>query len=474
DTAATIRGCIQALQAESPRIPSYAGLAERLRALAAALPEARWPQPEILDEEPEAIVAPLVETPVELTDMDLSRFLVESMAADEGETRAEATGESPAADPVGNAAPRAPEWSLDDAQAAFEPEVASFDAPSVEAPAASDEAFEIAAELSGDAVVSDAAGSAAWQLSDAPLADAGIEATQAGPVEEAAATSGWTVEAMQLEEAVAEPVQEPVAIEATSSDWSVEPVETAGLSGEIAASADTASVEDLAANAPSFEEQVGVESFEATPVEAVEAAPVEQTVEETTEETVAEDQAREPVAEAPVAGEQPVEEVVAEAPAAFAEEEVAEAQPVEAAVEAPQPEVAAPAAELPMLDFNELDRDLVDIFVEEGGDLLDHVDALLVELRADSTAREPIIGLQRDLHTLKGGARMAGIATIGDLGHVIESLLEAAAEHRTDLDRNDVQLLERGFDTLHQLLVQTRAHRATAMPDALIAAFEAR
>src|SRR5690606_5707348 len=147
--------------------------------------------------------------------------------------------------------------------------------------------------------------------------------------------------------------------------------------------------------------------------------------------------------------------------------------------EAPQPEVvapaaAAPAAELPLLDFNELDRDLGDILVEEGDDLLDHVDALLVELRADSTAREPIIGLQRDLHTLKGGARMVGIATIGDLGHVIESLLEAAAEHRTDLDRNDVQLLERGFDTLHQLLVQTRAHRATAMPDALIAAFEAR
>src|SRR5690606_9136988 len=91
-----------------------------------------------------------------------------------------------------------------------------------------------------------------------------------------------------------------------------------------------------------------------------------------------------------------------------------------------------------------------------------------------STAREAIIGLQRDLHTLKGGARMAGIATIGDLGHVIESLLEAAAEHRTALGRGDVQLLERRFDTLPQLLVQTRAHRATAMPHALIAAFEAR
>ena len=149
--------------------------------------------------------------------------------------------------------------------------------------------------------------------------------------------------------------------------------------------------------------------------------------------------------------------------------EVDEAPAEHAASQPPSSE-----AELPMLDFNELDRDLVDIFVEEGGDLLDHVDSLLVELRADPGAREAIIALQRDLHTLKGGARMAGIASIGDLGHVIESLLEAVAEQRTVLDRDDVHLLERGFDTLHQLLVKTRAHRTTAMPHALIAGFEAR
>ena len=143
----------------------------------------------------------------------------------------------------------------------------------------------------------------------------------------------------------------------------------------------------------------------------------------------------------------------------------------------PVPE-SRPAEEIvadgPMLDFNELDRDLVDIFVEEGVDLLDHIDGLLQELRADPAAREPIIGLQRDLHTIKGGARMAGIATIGDLGHVIESLLEAVAEQRTELDRGDIHLLERGFDTLHRLLQQTRAHRVTEMPQALIDQFEAR
>src|SRR3546814_2045575 len=77
------------------------------------------------------------------------------------------------------------------------------------------------------------------------------------------------------------------------------------------------------------------------------------------------------------------------------------------------------------LDVSDLDEELLDIFIEESTDLLDHSDALLTQLRESISEREPVIGLQRDLHTLKGGARMSGIAEIGDLGHVMESLLEA-------------------------------------------------
>ncbi|WOS54579.1 Hpt domain-containing protein [Xanthomonas rydalmerensis] len=133
-----------------------------------------------------------------------------------------------------------------------------------------------------------------------------------------------------------------------------------------------------------------------------------------------------------------------------------------------------PAADLGPLDFADLDRELVDIFVDEGKDLLDHCDRLVAQLRAAPQDRDVLGGLQRDLHTLKGGARMAGINAIGDLGHGIESLLEAVAAHRTELDRQDVQLLERGFDRLHQLLTLTGNHRAVAMPQELIGAFDAR
>ena len=126
------------------------------------------------------------------------------------------------------------------------------------------------------------------------------------------------------------------------------------------------------------------------------------------------------------------------------------------------------------LNFDELDRELVDIFVEEGKDLLDHCDGLISELRAAPEDREVLAGLQRDLHTLKGGARMAGINAIGDLGHSIESLLEAIAANRTEITRGDVLLLERGFDRLHQLLLRTGEHRAVQMPMDLVEAFEAR
>ncbi|MBM9915734.1 MULTISPECIES: Hpt domain-containing protein [Stenotrophomonas] len=127
-----------------------------------------------------------------------------------------------------------------------------------------------------------------------------------------------------------------------------------------------------------------------------------------------------------------------------------------------------------LLDFSVYDRELVDIFVEEGKDLLDHCDGLISELREAPQDREALAGLQRDLHTLKGGARMAGINAIGDLGHSIESLLEAVAGGRTEIERRDVQMLERGFDRLHQLLTRTGEHRVVEPAQDLLDAFEAR
>ncbi len=163
--------------------------------------------------------------------------------------------------------------------------------------------------------------------------------------------------------------------------------------------------------------------------------------------------------------------------------EAAQPMPAPAAAEpAPEPvvsaflEQAAASAEDPdeALDLTDLDPELVDIFVEESVDLLDHSDSLLAQLREAPGEREPLVGLQRDLHTLKGGARMAGIMAAGELGHVMESLLEAVVDQRTELGRDGIPLLERGIDRLHAMITRVGARRAIGLPVRLIAEFEAR
>jgi chemosensory pili system protein ChpA (sensor histidine kinase/response regulator) len=137
---------------------------------------------------------------------------------------------------------------------------------------------------------------------------------------------------------------------------------------------------------------------------------------------------------------------------------------------------SATAAEDPdeALDMDGLDAELVDIFVEEGGDLLDHSDGLLALLRDAPEDREAMVGLQRDLHTLKGGARMAGIMPIGELGHSMETLLEAVVAQRAELGRDGVPLLERGFDRLHGMITRVAARRAVGLPAGLIDELDAR
>jgi chemosensory pili system protein ChpA (sensor histidine kinase/response regulator) len=124
------------------------------------------------------------------------------------------------------------------------------------------------------------------------------------------------------------------------------------------------------------------------------------------------------------------------------------------------------------LDMSDIDPELLDIFLEEAGDILDHSDGVLAKLRDDHTNNSLIIDLQRDLHTLKGGARMSGIFTVGDLGHSMESLLEAVAEGRRNFDVTGLVLLERGFDRLHGMVTRVADRKAVAMPSGLIAQFD--
>ncbi|MCM2355239.1 MAG: response regulator, partial [Arenimonas sp.] len=176
----------------------------------------------------------------------------------------------------------------------------------------------------------------------------------------------------------------------------------------------------------------------------------------------------EPAVEEPVAEVPEAEQAAAEEPAAeeaFAVEHEASDSQVPLAVDPEDPDAA--------LDTSDLDVDLLDIFLEESGDLLDHSDGLLASLRDNPNDRELVVGLQRDLHTLKGGARMAGIFPVGELGHAMESLLEVVAEGRRELDQTGVVVLERAFDRLHVMVTRVGERKAIALPANLIAQIDA-
>ncbi|TAN08767.1 MAG: response regulator [Rhodanobacteraceae bacterium] len=124
------------------------------------------------------------------------------------------------------------------------------------------------------------------------------------------------------------------------------------------------------------------------------------------------------------------------------------------------------------LDPN-LDAELVGLFTEEGGELLDASDGLLAALRGAPADFDSVHGLQRNLHTLKGGARVVGLGQIGDLAHAMETLLEMVGERKRALEPIEVDSLERGFDRLHDMVERVQRGQAVATPLNAIERFNA-
>ncbi len=141
--------------------------------------------------------------------------------------------------------------------------------------------------------------------------------------------------------------------------------------------------------------------------------------------------------------------------------------------ESPVEELVAPAVEEPTAPaaeaFEERDPELVEIFLEEGFDILDSAAAALQRWMDDVDNTIELEALQRDLHTLKGGARMAEIGEIGDLAHELEFLYEGLCGGRLRASPALFGLLQRCHDELAEMLEAVRGHRTLPDGQALIA-----
>lgn len=112
---------------------------------------------------------------------------------------------------------------------------------------------------------------------------------------------------------------------------------------------------------------------------------------------------------------------------------------------APAAPAAAPAA-------SGADPELLDIFLEEAADILDSSSAALSRWQAEPGNRQEVETLLRDLHTLKGGARMVEIAPIGDLAHELEFLYEGLSAGLLAPSPELFALLQGCHDRLAQMI----------------------
>lgn len=126
--------------------------------------------------------------------------------------------------------------------------------------------------------------------------------------------------------------------------------------------------------------------------------------------------------------------------------DVAEHQLPEVVSELNEPKVSQPI----------LDPELLEIFLEEAAEVAERIEDIFGDWANDIGNMDLIDGLKRELHTLKGGARLAGVAGLGDLTHALESLYvhlqEKGAPVGIDVPRvarTALDEMENALDLLH-------------------------
>ncbi|MBS1153031.1 MAG: CheA signal transduction histidine kinase [Myxococcaceae bacterium] len=102
------------------------------------------------------------------------------------------------------------------------------------------------------------------------------------------------------------------------------------------------------------------------------------------------------------------------------------------------------------MDTESLKKSLLSKFVEVTGDRLQTIQLGAIDLeKAD--AEQAAENVARELHTMKGEARMLGLAAVGQLAHACEDLLKANRDQKVDA-RTATDLLLRACDAISDLL----------------------
>jgi chemosensory pili system protein ChpA (sensor histidine kinase/response regulator) len=142
------------------------------------------------------------------------------------------------------------------------------------------------------------------------------------------------------------------------------------------------------------------------------------------------------------------------------------AQPQAAAAPSPTATVVEELAEAE--ESQEFDAEVAAIFSEEATELLESADRALQGWRQERANKELAFELKRQLHTLKGGARMAGIGAMGNLSHELETLVIQIDDGKLPGDDRAFEVLQASLDELSHMRDAVGAGRRVASARELI------
>jgi chemosensory pili system protein ChpA (sensor histidine kinase/response regulator) len=135
---------------------------------------------------------------------------------------------------------------------------------------------------------------------------------------------------------------------------------------------------------------------------------------------------------------------------------------------APRPAVAVlPTAARTVPE--EFDHEIANIYSDEATELLEAAQISLAGWNHDRRDKDRVAELQRQLHTLKGGARMAGISAMGDLSHELETLVINIDSGLVAADDHAYAVMQESLDELARMRDLVSGGRLPAAADALLA-----
>jgi len=129
-------------------------------------------------------------------------------------------------------------------------------------------------------------------------------------------------------------------------------------------------------------------------------------------------------------------------------------------------------AEEPIIPPEAADE-FTEIFLDEAEEILENTQSLLERWQSSPDNMELMKELQRELHTLKGGARMVGIVQMGDLSHKLESVLTQVVEGNATSSMQLQEIIQSSVDELAAMLETVKGGAPLSSPADLIEQIDA-